>query len=124
VFGEGTASYPVLAQSYFKDPEFCSVVCPHPHNQFLLFYFELGLAGLALMFWFMLSIVRQAFEHRATHRALMLAFVVIMVISNMTHSSLWLSTESHFFIMVTALLMASASRAVPRPPPAPAPTPA
>ena len=29
-----------------------------------------------------------------------------MVISNMTHSSLWLSTESHFFIMVTALLMA------------------
>jgi hypothetical protein len=38
----------------------------------------------------------------------MLAFVVIMVISNMTHSSLWLSTESHFFILVTTLLMASA----------------
>jgi O-antigen ligase len=120
VFGEGTASYPVLAQSYFKDPEFCAVVCPHPHNQFLLFYFELGVVGLALMFWFMLSIVRQAFEYRSTHRALMLAFVVIMVISNMTHSSLWLSTESHFFIMVTALLMASASRPGVRPPPAPA----
>jgi O-antigen ligase len=28
----------------------------------------------------------------------------------MTHSSLWLSTESHFFILMTALLMASAGR--------------
>ena len=113
LLGAGTASYPVLAEAYFKDPEFCAVVCPHPHNQFLLFYFELGLAGLALLFWFMLSIVRQAFVYQSTHRALMLAFVVIMVISNMTHSSLWLSTESHFFIMITALLMASASRPTP-----------
>lgn len=113
VFGEGTASYPVLAKDYFTDAQFCAVVCPHPHNQFLLFYFELGLAGLALLFWFMLSIVRQAFVYRSTHRALMLAFVAIMVTSNMTHSSLWLSTESHFFIMITALLMASASRLSP-----------
>jgi hypothetical protein len=45
----------------------------------------------------------------------MLAFVSIMLTSNMTHSSLWLSTESHFFILMTALLMASAGR---RPPPA------
>jgi O-antigen ligase len=108
LLGEGTASYPVLAKSYFEDPEFCAVVCPHPHNQFLLFYFELGLLGLLLFFWLILSIVRQAMVYQSTHRALMLAFVVIMVISNMTHSSLWLSTESHFFILVTTLLMASA----------------
>lgn len=108
LLGEGTASYPVLAKSYFEDPEFCAVVCPHPHNQFLLFYFELGLLGLLLFFWLILSIVRQAMVYQSTHRALMLAFVVTMLISNMTHSSLWLSTESHFFILVTALLMASA----------------
>jgi len=109
LLGEGTASYPVLARAYFTDPEFCATVCPHPHNQFLLFYFELGLMGLALFFWFIASIARAGWRHTGTHRALMLAFVVVMVISNTTHSSLWLSTESHFFILMTALLMASAS---------------
>jgi len=109
LLGEGTASYPVLARAYFTDPAFCATVCPHPHNQFLLFYFELGLLGLALFLWFMASIVRQGWRHGGTHRGLMLAFVVIMAISSMTHSSLWLSTESHFFILMTALLMASAS---------------
>ena len=109
LLGEGTASYPVLARAYFKDPEFCATVCPHPHNQFLLFYFELGVLGLLLFFWFIGSIARQGWRQTGTHRALMLAFVVVMVISNNTHSSMWLSTESHFFILMTALLMASAS---------------
>ena len=42
----------------------------------------------------------------------MLSFVAVMLVSNMTHSSFWLSTESHFFILFTALLMASALRPV------------
>lgn len=110
LMGAGTASYPVIARSYFKDPDFCAAICPHPHNQFILFYFEQGLPGLLLILWFMLAIVRQALRHQSSHRALMLAFVTIMFTSNMTHSSLWLSTESQFFILATALLMASAGR--------------
>ena len=110
LMGAGTASYPVLARSYFKDPKFCDAICPHPHNQFILFYFEQGLPGFLLILWFMGAIVRQGLRHGSTHRALMLAFVSIMLTSNMTHSSLWLSTESHFFILMTALLMASAGR--------------
>ncbi|AOW12394.1 hypothetical protein LPB72_08105 [Hydrogenophaga crassostreae] len=108
--GAGTGSYPVFAKSYFKDPAFCAVVCPHPHNQFLLFYFELGLLGLALFFWYIFAIARRAFEVAPVHRGLMLGFVAIMLVSNMTHSSFWLSTESHFFIVMSALMMASASR--------------
>lgn len=113
VMGAGTASYPVIARSYFQDPEFCAAICPHPHNQFLLFYFEQGLPGLAVILWFMLAIVRQALRHQGSHRALMLAFVAIMFTSNMTHSSLWLSTESQFFILMTVLVMASACRKKP-----------
>jgi O-antigen ligase len=45
----------------------------------------------------------------------MLGFVTIMVVSNMTHSSFWLSTESHYFVIMTALMMASASRAAGQP---------
>lgn len=116
LMGAGTASYPVIARSYFQDPEFCAAICPHPHNQFLLFYFEQGLPGLILILWFMLAIVRQGLRFQSTHRALMLSFVTIMFTSNMTHSSLWLSTESQFFILMTALLMASACRGKHAPP--------
>ena len=113
LMGAGTASYPVIARTYFQDPAFCAAICPHPHNQFILFYFEQGLPGLVLILWFMVAIVRQALRYQRTHRALMLAFVSIMFTSNMTHSSLWLSTESQFFILMTALLLASAGRPLP-----------
>ena len=102
-----------MSRSRIASWAFCDAICPHPHNQFILFYFEQGLPGFVLILWFMGTIVRQGLRYRSTHRALMLAFVSIMLTSNMTHSSLWLSTESHFFILMTALLMASAGR---RPP--------
>ena len=31
----------------------------------------------------------------------------VLVASNMTHSSFWLSTENHFFILLSVLLMAA-----------------
>lgn len=113
VFGHGTAAYPVLAKAHFTDPAWCSVVCVHPHNQFVFFLFEQGLVGLALFLWLVFSIARQGWREDTPHRALMLAFLAILVISNMTHSSFWLSTENHFFILMTALLMAAAWRQTP-----------
>lgn len=112
LLGAGTGSYPVLATAHFENPAMCATICPHPHNQFLFFLFELGLLGLLVFAWFLWAIVRQAFRHTPAHRALMLSFVAVMLVSNMTHSSFWLSTESHFFILFTALLMASAMRPV------------
>lgn len=112
LLGAGTGSYPVLATAHFENPAMCATICPHPHNQFLFFLFELGLLGLLVFAWFLWAIVRQAFRHPPAHRALMLSFVAVMLVSNMTHSSFWLSTESHFFILFTALLMASALRPV------------
>jgi len=108
VFGHGTAAYPVLAPNHFIDPSWCAVVCVHPHNQFTFFLFEQGLIGLALFLWFLLAIARQAWGMDAPRRAMMLGFLSVLIVSNMTHSSFWLSTESHFFILMSALLMATA----------------
>ncbi|MFN3493697.1 MAG: O-antigen ligase family protein, partial [Hydrogenophaga sp.] len=60
--GAGTGSYPVLAAQHFDSPDMCATICPHPHNQFLFFLFELGLMGLAVFAWLILSIVRQAWR--------------------------------------------------------------
>lgn len=105
--GHGTAAYPVLAPSHFTDPSWCSMVCVHPHNQFVFFLFEQGLVGLLLFLWFVGAIARQAWREATPRRALMMGFLAILIVSNMTHSSFWLSTENHFFILLSALLMAA-----------------
>lgn len=109
VLGHGTASYPVLAPTHFTDPSWCAVVCVHPHNQFAFFLFEQGLIGLGLFLWFVLAIARQAWLEDTPHRALMMGFVAVLLAANMTHSSFWLSTENHFFVLMSLLLMATAA---------------
>ena len=79
----------------------------HPHNQFVFFLFEQGLIGLLLFLWFLAAIARQAWREPVPQRALMLGFLAVLVASNMTHSSFWLSTENHFFILLSVLLMAA-----------------
>lgn len=105
--GHGTASYPVLAANHFKDPGYCAVVCPHPHNQFSFFLFEQGAIGLGLFLWFIAALVRSSWQQDPQRRALGMALVGVMCAACMTHSSLWLSTESHFLILISALAMAS-----------------
>lgn len=107
VLGHGTAAYPVLAPRHFSDPQWCAVVCVHPHNQFAFFLFEQGLIGLALFLWFVFAIARQAWREDTPRRALMMGFVAVLLVANTTHSSFWLSTENHFFILMSALLMAA-----------------
>ena len=107
VLGHGTASYPVLAPAHFTDPSWCAVVCVHPHNQFAFFLFEQGLIGLALFLWFVFALVRQAWREETPRRALTMGFVAVLLVANMTHSSFWLSTENHFFILMSVLLMAA-----------------
>lgn len=110
VFGHGTASFPVLARTYFGEGAWCSTVCPHPHNQFVFFLIEQGLIGLLLFLWFIARIIKHGLQQEPARRGLILAFVAIMAANGMTHSSLWLSTESHFMILITALVMGSAMK--------------
>lgn len=107
LLGHGTAAYPVLAPGHFTNPAWCAVVCVHPHNQFVFFLFEQGLVGLLLFLWFVGAMARQGWREDTPSRALMMAFLAILCVSNTTHSSFWLSTENHFFILMSALLMAA-----------------
>lgn len=110
LLGHGTAAYPVLAAKHFTDPVWCSVVCPHPHNQFLFFLYEQGIVGLALFLWFAGAIVREAMRHEPGRRAFALAFVAVLSVVSLSHSSFWLSTESHCLVLMSALVMAGLHR--------------
>jgi O-antigen ligase len=107
LLGHGTASYPVLAKQHFTTGKWCSVVCPHPHNQFLFFLVEQGAVGLLLFLWFIAAIAREGWRHDPPRRAFALAFVATLCAASLTHSAFWLSTESHCLILMSALTMAS-----------------
>lgn len=107
LMGHGTAAYPVLARDYFASMEWCSVACPHPHNQFLFFLVEQGLIGLGLFVAFLFSIGREALRHPIPQRAFALAFLAVALVASSTHSAFWLSTESHCLILMASLVTAS-----------------
>ncbi|MBX3610050.1 MAG: O-antigen ligase family protein [Hydrogenophaga sp.] len=105
--GHGTGAYPVQAEKVFTDKDFCDVACPHPHNQFLFFLFDQGLVGLVLFLWFIAAMARSSWRASPQRRALGLAFTGTLCAACVSHSSLWLSTESHCLILMGALVMAS-----------------
>ena len=107
LLGHGTASYPTLAKAHFTSANWCNVVCPHPHNQFLFFLVEQGAIGLMLFLWFLFAIAREGWRHDPPRRAFALGFVATAGAASGTHSAFWLSTESHCLILMSALLMAS-----------------
>lgn len=106
LLGHGTASYPELAPQHFKEIERCNVMCTHPHNQFLFFLFEQGAVGLLLFLWFIFAMVRVGWKQAPHRRAFVLAFASIATVASTTHSSFFLSTESHCLILMSALIMA------------------
>lgn len=106
LLGHGTAAYPVLARAHFTAPGYCEVVCPHPHNQFLFFLVEQGAVGLLLFLWLIAAIARAAWREEPRRRALGLAWVAVVCAACVSHSSLWLSTESHYLVLMSALIMA------------------
>lgn len=110
LIGSGTGSYQAITREAFRDPEWCSVVCVHPHNQFLFFAVEQGLVGLGLFVWYLLVIARRGWAYARPYRGLVLGYLSIFVVDCVVHGGLWLSTESHFFAFMTVLLLA------PRPP--------
>lgn len=105
LFGTGTGSYPVLARQAFTDPVWCSVVCVHPHNQFLFFGVEQGAIGVLLFIWLLWRLGRRGLSYPRPYNAMVTGFLAIFVIDSLLHGGLWLSTESHFLVFMTALLL-------------------
>ena len=106
LLGWGTGAYHEQVCRVVEKPEWCQVFNWHPHNQFLFFGVDHGLAGVLL---FAFLIVRIAWHARAVsrpHGILLAVFAAIFFVDSMFNSPLWSSRENHFFMLVMALLMA------------------
>ena len=109
VLGSGTGSYPVLARQAFYSQDILDMQGVHPHNQFLFFGVELGLVGLLSYVFYLFRAGITGRTMSAVDRATLFGFLAIMVSDSLFHGALWLSTESHLFTFVLALLSATGS---------------
>jgi len=112
LFGWGTGAYPSQYCRIASSPEWCEAGKFHPHNQFIFFGVELGLVGMIVFAWFMLRPLWFARSLQIADRLPISGFIGIFLVGSLTHSSLYLSTENHFFIFMMAALMAVACKPV------------
>jgi O-antigen ligase len=109
IIGHGTGSYHSLAEKAFDDPAWCSIVCFHPHNQFLFFGVEHGVIGILIYIFYFYRPLKFALNDASDSRPLFLSFLGIFALNSLTHGAMWLSVENHFFTFIMALFMANAN---------------
>ncbi|MFT4241774.1 MAG: O-antigen ligase family protein, partial [Acidovorax sp.] len=106
VLGWGTGSYSGQFCRVATTGDWCHAGAFHPHNQFLFFMVQHGIVG-GLMFAAVLLMTLWGGKRCArADRSVTWGFVGILAVGSMTHSSLWLSSESFFYAFGLALVMA------------------
>lgn len=110
VLGVGTGgfkgAYALLVKDTGMDPT------ANPHNEYLMVAIQLGLVGLALLFWLLITLWRRAsalpggFERSAAR-----GLVVLILSASLVSSTLIDHTEGFFFVWMSSLCFAGWSAA-------------
>ncbi len=108
IFGLGTGAYHTRICKVIDDPTQCFRHRWHPHNQFLFFWADNGLIGLALFVFLLFRLAKPVEKSSQSEAAVFLSFTAILIVDSMINSPLWSARESHFFMFIMALLNASA----------------
>jgi len=120
VTGWGTGSYHSQWCAHVGERhDWCAFGNWHPHNQFLFFWMETGLAGVLLYAALVLTPLWAARRAPRELRGLLVSFSVIFLFDSLINAAMWSARESHFFSFMIALLLAEAAfRGRAAPPPA------
>ncbi|GAA4424916.1 hypothetical protein GCM10023090_19060 [Acidovorax lacteus] len=105
VWGWGTGAYHSQYCRVATTAEWCAAGQFHPHNQFLFFGVQYGALGLLLFLAVFVQAARAGRTWPTPSRALLWSYLAILAVGSMTHSSLWLSSESFFYAFALALVV-------------------
>ncbi len=104
VLGWGTGAYHGQFCRVATTPAWCDAGKFHPHNQLLFIWVENGLIGLGLLLLLIWLPVFSVKDGAGGYAVLAAGFSGIFLVDSVTHASLWLSTESHFYTLMLALV--------------------
>lgn len=103
VAGWGLGSYGVKWCDQVPDRTWCDVASTHPHNQYFMFWVELGLLGL-LSYLGMIAAMVRAGVVNAVYGPLLLGLLTILAVDSAFNSPLWVSREYQFFLLMLPLI--------------------
>lgn len=103
LLGHGAGSYTPLAQKAFADETMCKIGCAQPHNQYLLFGVETGLVGMLAFVSLMVSAL-VVWRRLPDHNPLIPVYVVILALTCLSDSGLFIRAQAYFFVPILGLL--------------------
>ena len=107
LFGFGTGAYHKEFCRVADTQEWCLAGGFHPHNQFLAFGVQLGIAGILAYLAYLAVCVLQALKSAPQDRILGVGLVATLVADSIFHAPLFLIAEAAFFMLLFPLFMAS-----------------
>lgn len=110
ILGVGTGGFKEAYASLVRDKGMDPTA--NPHNEYLMVAIQLGLAGLALLFWLLITLWRRAPDlPGAFERSAARGLVVWLLSASMVSSTLIDHTEGFFFVWMSAFCFAGWSAA-------------
>lgn len=103
ILGWGLGGYKKKWCDQVPDEEWCNFADTHPHNQYLMFWVELGITGLFLFLAFIFLLIRKGLVG-GRQGAVLVAFVAFFAIDCLFNSPLWVRREYHFFFLMLPLI--------------------
>lgn len=109
LFGFGTGAYHKEFCRVADTQEWCLAGGFHPHNQFLAFGVQLGIAGILAYLGYLAICVWQALKTSPENRVLGIGLVATLVADSIFHAPLFLIAEAAFFMLLFPIFMATKS---------------
>lgn len=109
ITGWGTGEYHSQWCAHVTQDGWCQFGRWHPHNQYLFFWMEHGILGLALFIALVASPIWMTRKMPDPQRRLAWCFSALFAVNSLINASLWSSRESHFFVLMLCLVCAGIS---------------
>ena len=103
--GTGTGSFETESCARNDRPNGCVLYARHPHNQYLFFFLENGIAGFALYVALLASLLVVAARRSGVDRFLLVGFTTMLALNSLINSPFFSGRESNFFVLIMVLLL-------------------
>ena len=109
LLGTGVGTYHQIAATHFSRFEAANLMYMviHPHNQYLFFAVEYGIAGLMVFCWFLWRLAKTAYFSANPERSILFATTAVLAVDSLFNVPMWYRAESYFFYATLGLLLAS-----------------
>jgi len=107
IFGSGTGSFPTMYKSNGGDVLNNGPTLGHPHNEYILIAFQLGMVGLLLFLWWIVVQWRDSFKLPLCEQRLVQGLILAFIVTSLCNVSLYVNATGMVHIIFLSVFFAS-----------------